>query len=191
MKNICVYCGSSPGNNSAFMKAASDFGRTLAVKGLGLVYGGARVGLMGAVADSILASGGRVTGVMPEVIVELGVAHSGLTDLRVVRDMYERKQTMIALSDGFIALPGGYGTFDELFDALSQAQLGIHGKPCGLLDVDGYFTKLLSFLDVAVAAGFLKKKHLDMLIVEKNPDRLIERFFEYEAPAADKLVGLL
>lgn len=185
---VCVFCGSSPGAWENFSAAAVELGRHLAAAGLGLVYGGARVGLMGRLADSALAAGGEVVGVIPRALVDLEVAHDGLTELRVVASMHERKALMADLSDAFIALPGGLGTLDELFEILTWAQLGLHHKPIGLLDVGGYFGPLLAFLDGAVQARFLAPAHRRMLLVGENPAELLEQFSAYRPPAPFKWI---
>ena len=159
---VCVFCGSSRGASPAYTAAASDLGTTLAVKGIGLVYGGGHVGLMGAVADAALAAGGSVTGVMPESLVAKEIAHQGLTALRVTASMHERKALMADLADGFIALPGGLGTFEELCEILTWGQLGLHAKPVVLLDVDDFWAPFQRLLDGAVAAGFLRPVHRDL-----------------------------
>jgi uncharacterized protein (TIGR00730 family) len=163
-----------------------QLGRGLAAAGIGLVYGGASVGLMGRLADSALAAGGEVVGVIPRAMVDLEVAHHGLADLRVVGSMHERKALMADLADAFIALPGGLGTLDELFEILTWAQLGLHHKPIGLLDVDDYFAPLLAFLDGAVRARFLAAEHRRMLLVGDSPEALLDAFRAYEAPAPFK-----
>src|SRR6187549_1487199 len=147
MMRVCVFAGSSSGSRPEYRTAAEDLGRELAARGIELVYGGAHVGLMGGVADAVLAGGGRVTGVIPKALVDKEVAHTGLTDLRIVASMHQRKALMVDLSDAFIALPGGWGTLDEMFEILTWAQLGLHRKPCGLLNVQKYFDRLLAFLD--------------------------------------------
>ena len=182
LRRLCVFCGSSPGASKDFSNAAEALGRTLADAGIGLVYGGASVGLMGRLADSALAAGGEVIGVIPRAMVDLEVAHHGLTDLRVVASMHERKALMADLADGFVALPGGLGTLDELFEILTWAQLGLHAKPVGLLDVGGYFAPLLAFLDGAVAARFLAPEHRAMLLVADEPAALLATFRAYQAP---------
>ena len=176
MQQICVFCGSSPGADPAYLEAARRLGAALVERGLGLVYGGAGVGLMRALADEVLSRGGRVTGVMPEVLVDRDVAHTGLIDLRVVGSMHERKALMAKLSDGFIALPGGFGTLDEFCEVLSWGQLGLHGKPCGLLNVGGYFSHLIGFFDHALEQGFLSQHHRAMIIVSDDPRGLLTRF---------------
>ena len=166
--------------------AARQLGEALAAKGIGLVYGGANVGLMGELAHSVLDAGGEVIGVIPKSLVEKEVAFTGLADLRVTESMHERKALMADLADGFIAIPGGLGTLEEFFEVLTWAQLGIHAKPCGLLNVEGYFEKLLVFLDFAVAERFVKDMHRSMLIVEQRPAQLLERFESYVPRVFDK-----
>src|SRR6185437_4884870 len=183
---ICVFCGSNSGSRSAYTKAAVDLGRWLAQEKLSLVYGGGRVGLMGSIADAVLEEGGEVIGVIPESLVRREVAHTGLTDLRVVQNMHERKALMAELSDAFVALPGGFGTFDEFCEILTWAQLGLHKKPCGLLNVEGYFDPLLALFDRAVADGFLHHKHRSMLITADDPESLLEEMVKYRAPEVEK-----
>jgi uncharacterized protein (TIGR00730 family) len=179
---VCVFCASSPGAGDAFGRAAASFGELLARRGIGLVYGGASVGLMGRAADAALAAGGEVIGVIPQALVDAEVAHEDLADLRIVGSMHQRKALMAELSDAFVALPGGIGTLDELFEVLSWAQLGIHDKPCGLLDVDSYFAPLLAFLDGAVAARFLRPEHRAMLLVDQRPEPLLDALSVWSAP---------
>jgi uncharacterized protein (TIGR00730 family) len=176
LRRICVFCGSRPGAGDAYVAAARSLGRTLAVRGLGVVYGGGNVGLMGELADAALAGGGEVIGVIPEALVQQEVAHTGLTELRVVRSMHERKAQMADLSDAFVALPGGMGTFEELFEILTWAQLGFHEKPSGLLDVGGYFAPLLELLDHAVSEGFVRPRHRALLLHAASADDLLEAF---------------
>ena len=178
MPNICVYCGSSSGNDPAFVAAATDLGSTIADHGYGLVYGGASIGLMGTVADSVLASAGIVTGVMPKSLTDKEIAHSGLSELIVTKSMHERKTRMADLSDAFIALPGGLGTFEELFEIWTWAQLGFHQKPIGLLNTNGYFDHLLAFLDHAMREEFLRERHRALLSVESDPAALISKIFK-------------
>jgi len=185
---VCVFCGSSPGGDPAFGDLAARLGRLLAAQGLGLVYGGASVGLMGRLADAALASGGEVIGVIPRALVDMEVAHGGLDDLRVVTTMHERKAVMADLADAFIALPGGIGTLDELFEVLTWAQLGLHAKPVGLLDQQGYFQPLLAFLDGATRARFVQPAHRAMLLVEDDPERLLSAFRSYRPPPPFKWV---
>jgi uncharacterized protein (TIGR00730 family) len=173
---ICVFTGSRLGVRAEYIEVAREMGRKLVERGYGLVYGGGNVGLMTAIADSVLAHGGQVTGVIPETLVGKEVAHTGLTDLRIVRSMHERKAVMAQLSEGFIAMPGGIGTMEEFFEVLSWAQLGIHDKPCGLLNARGYYGHVVEFLDYAVAEGFLKPQHRALLIVEADPQAMLDRF---------------
>lgn len=185
-RRLCVFCGSASGIRPEYTVAAQDLGRVLLERGIGLVYGGAHVGLIGAVADAVLSGGGEVIGVIPRSLVEREIAHRGLTELRIVDGMHERKAVMADLADGFVALPGGAGTLEELFEVWTWAQLGLHRKPCGLLDVGGYFTGLRTFLDHATLEGFLRAEHRAMLIVEQDPAMLLERFARYTAPAIGK-----
>lgn len=176
VKRVCVFCGSSPGRNPAYAAAARALGDTLARRRLGLVYGGASVGLMGVVADAALAAGGEVVGILPKALAGKELAHPGLSELRVVPSMHERKAQMVELADGFIALPGGVGTLEELFEVLTWAQLGLHAKPCGLLDVAGYWRPLERFLDHAVAERFVKERHRRLVLVDDEPGRLLDAF---------------
>jgi uncharacterized protein (TIGR00730 family) len=182
VKSVCVFCGSNLGRDPAYLKAAVSAGEALAREGLILVYGGGKVGLMGAVADAALAAGGRVVGVMPRALFEREIAHAGLSELHVVETMHERKQTMASLADGFLALPGGAGTFEEFFEQWTWAQLGIHAKPVGLLDVNAYFQPLLALIDKIVAEGFMAQTYRDMLVVEPSVAPLLGRFQTYSPP---------
>jgi uncharacterized protein (TIGR00730 family) len=186
LKRLCVFAGSSGGARPAYRTAAESLGRELARRDIELVYGGAHVGLMGAVADAVLTAGGRVIGVIPSSLVAKEVAHHGLTDLRVVSSMHERKALMADLSDGFLALPGGWGTWEELFEVLTWAQLGLHRKPCGVLNVDGYFDGLLAFVEHAVAEGFVRREHGQMLLVALEPVALLDQLASYQAPVVEK-----
>ncbi len=186
MKRVCVFTGSSPGAQRAYAAAAEQLGRTLAERGLELVYGGARVGLMGVLADAALAAGGRVVGVLPEALVSKEVAHPGLTELHVVASMHERKALMAERADAFVALPGGLGTLEELAEVLTWAQLGLHAKPCGLLDVAGYYAGLLAFLDHAVAERFVHEEHRALLVAGEAPGPLLDRLAAWRAPALEK-----
>jgi len=186
MKNICVYCGSSPGRLEAYSDAARALAQALVERDLGLVYGGASVGIMGLVADSVLQLGGRVVGVIPEALAQKELAHKGLTELHVTTSMHARKTLMADLSDGFIALPGGIGTLEEIFEIWTWAQLGFHAKPCGLLNVAGYYDGLVAFLDHTVAEQFVKPLHRSILSVEQEPSALLDRFAAYKAPSAHK-----
>ena len=185
---LCVFSGSSSGTDPAYASAAGELGAALAAKGIGLVYGGASVGLMGAVADAALAGGGEVVGVIPQSLMDKEIGHPGLSDLRVVGSMHERKALMAELSDGFIALPGGAGTLEELFEVWTWAQLGYHRKPCALLDVAGYYAQLSAFLDHVVTEGFVKPVHRNMLIIEPTVDGLLGRIATYDAPLVDKWI---
>jgi uncharacterized protein (TIGR00730 family) len=173
---ICVFTGSRAGARAEYADAARRLGRLLVGRGYGLVYGGGNVGLMSEIADAVLEQRGQVIGVIPELLVGKELAHRGLTELRIVKSMHERKAVMAELSDGFMGLPGGIGTMEEFFEVLSWAQLDLHDKPCGLLNVSGYYQHLIRFLDRAVEEGFVKPKHRSMLIVEEEPDRLLDRF---------------
>lgn len=187
-KAICVFTGSSPGARGDYAAAAISLAEELVARGFDLVYGGANVGLMGTIADRVLELGGRVTGVIPESLVEWEVAHRGLTELRVVSSMHERKALMADLSTGFVALPGGVGTLEETFEVLTWAQLGMHEKPCGLLNVAGYYDPLIEFLQHAVDERFLKEVHRELLMVEDNAEALLDAFASYQAPTVDKWV---
>lgn len=175
LRRVCVYCGSTSGNRPGFAVAAAAFGQLLAREHIGIVYGGASVGLMGIVADAALAAGGEVIGVLPEKLFEREVAHAGLTVLHKVSSMHERKALMSELADAFVALPGGYGTIEEVVEAVTWTQLGIHAKPVGLLDVDGYFDHLVAFLDRGVADGLLRPSNRSLLLCDDDPVRLLER----------------
>ena len=188
MRRICVFLGSNPGTNPGYLAATRALGAELARRGLATVYGGSNVGLMGQLADSALAAGGEVIGIIPEVLRDKELAHHGLTSLKVVSSMHERKALMAELADGFIALPGGLGTLEELCEVLTWAQLGFHKKPCGLLDVDGYYAPLCAFLDHAVAEGFIVPAHRGMLLADSNPAALLDRFTGYVAPVVAKWV---
>jgi len=173
---ICVFTGSKTGKRSEYRAAARQAARQLVERGYGLVYGGGNVGLMGVIADAVLERGGHVTGVIPDALVSQEVAHRGLSELRVVQSMHERKAVMADLSDGFIAMPGGIGTMEEFFEVLSWAQLSLHEKPCGLLNIGEYYDHLIRFMNHAVDQEFLKPQHRALLIVEEEPSRLLDRF---------------
>ncbi|MPZ83857.1 MAG: TIGR00730 family Rossman fold protein [Actinophytocola sp.] len=179
---VCVFCGSSPGTDPGYRAAATTVGRTLADRGVGLVYGGARVGTMGVVADAALAAGGEVTGVIPKALVDREVAHTGLSDLRVVADLHERKALMASLADAFLVLPGGVGTLEEFFEVFTWAQLGLHRKPIALLDVAGYYQPMLRFLDHMAGQGFLSGEYRGMLIVDTDVAAVLDRYADYRAP---------
>jgi len=176
IRRVCIYCGSNTGTRPAYTAAAARLGVALGEQGLSLVYGGGNVGLMGVLADAALAAGVDVIGVIPEALEAKELAHPRLTELRVVASMHERKALMAELADGFIAMPGGLGTLDELFETWTWAQLGFHGKPCGLLDVEEYFQPLIAFLDHAVLEGFVRAEHRRMTFVETDPLVLLDRF---------------
>ncbi|PZW65914.1 hypothetical protein F471_03425 [Pseudomonas sp. URMO17WK12:I1] len=186
---LCIFCGSNAGSNPVYLEAATRLGKTLAEAGIGLVYGGASVGLMGAVANAALEAGGEVIGVIPRSLWEKEVAHTGLDDLRIVDSMHQRKALMAELSDGFIALPGGVGTLEELFEVWTWAQLGHHQKPCSLLNINGYYDRLSAFLDHMVDEAFVKAPHRKMLIVEQDIDALLAAIDGYEAPQVGKWIG--
>ena len=186
MRRLCVFSGSSPGAHPDYAQAAEELGRALAGRRVGLVYGGASVGLMGAVADAVLEAGGEVIGVIPQALVDREIAHAGVADLRIVGSMHERKALMADLSDGFVALPGGMGTLEELFEVYTWTQLGLHSKPLGLLDVRAYFAKLAAFLDHAVAERFVTVEHREMLVVESRAEALLEAFRRWRPPARAK-----
>ena len=181
-----MFTGSRQGARLQYADAARELARVLVERNYGLVYGGGNVGIMGVIADAVLECHGHVTGVIPAALVEKEVAHRGLSDLRIVNSMHERKAMMGDLSDGFVALPGGIGTMEEFFEVLSWAQLGLHSKPCGLLSVSGYYQHLIRFLDYAVEQDFLKSKHRVLLLVEEEPSRLLDRFEEFIAVHAAK-----
>lgn len=182
MKRLCVFCGANAGTKDIYRSVAYELGVLLARSGIGLVYGGAGIGLMGAVADGALSAGGEVIGIIPRNLVKLEVAHRGAVDLRVVESMHERKAMMADLSDGFIALPGGVGTFEELFEVWTWAHLGLHRKPCALLDVGGFYTNLSAFLDHVQQEGFLRPGVRDMLLIDDNATRLLEAMRQYRGP---------
>ena len=188
MRRVCVFAGSSSGSQAAYRAAAEELGSVLATRNMGLVYGGARVGLMGVVADAVLALGGQATGVIPAALVAKEVAHNGLTDLRVVASMHERKAVMADLADGFVALPGGWGTLEEFFEVLTWSQLGLHRKPCGLLNVHGYFDRLLSFVGHSIEEGFVKREHRSMISVSASPGVLLDTLASYEPPLVEKWI---
>nr|WP_290577691.1 TIGR00730 family Rossman fold protein [Algiphilus sp.] len=186
IRTLCVYCGSSRGNHPDYLHAVRALGSVIAERGIRLVYGGASVGIMGALADVVLAEGGSVVGIIPEHLVRHEVAHQQLSDLRVVASMHERKALMAELSDAFVALPGGLGTIEELFEMLTWAQLDLHRKPCGVLNVRGYFDHLLAFLDHAEAEQFVRPHHRAMLQVADDAEALLAALARYRAPGAQK-----
>ncbi|MEZ4259130.1 MAG: TIGR00730 family Rossman fold protein [Polyangiaceae bacterium] len=186
MRSVCVFCGSRPGADPAFGDAAEAFGRALAARGIRLVYGGASVGLMGTVADAVLAAGGQVTGVIPKGLVDKEIAHAGLPDLRVTADLAERKAVMIAESDAFVALPGGFGTYDELFETLTMAQIGLHALPNGLLDVNGFFEPFVRLIDHTIEMSFAPDVHRGLLVVEREPEALLDALAAWTPPPLGK-----
>lgn len=182
MKRLCVFCGANPGLDPVYRAAAQALGRALAGEGIGLVFGGGSVGLMGAIADAALDAGGEVIGVIPQTLVDRELAHRRLADLRIVGSMHERKALMADLSDGFIALPGGVGTLEELFEVWTWAHLGLHRKPCALLDVAGFYSGLGRFLDHVETQGFLRSGVREMLLIERDPVALLTALHRYRAP---------
>jgi uncharacterized protein (TIGR00730 family) len=182
LQSLAVFCGSSPSGASIYQEAAREVGRLLGQRDIRLVYGGGHVGLMGVVADACLNVGGSVIGVIPQALADREVAHRGLTELRVVGSMHERKAVMAELSDAFLALPGGYGTWDELFEALTWSQLGIQNKVCGLLNVNGYYDSLIAMMDRAVAEGFIRDPHREWLLSDTDVSRLLDRLNHAAVP---------
>ena len=189
IRRLAVFCGSNPGARPEYVAGARAFGRLLCARGVGIVYGGSSVGLMAVLADTMLDELGDIIGVIPRMLVEREVANTALADLRVVGSMHERKALMAELADGFVALPGGIGTLEEFFEIWTWAQLGMHEKPVGLLNVAGYFDPLLEFLDRAVEEKFVRAVHREMVIVESDPAALLARFEAYEAPRVVKWIN--
>src|SRR5580692_257653 len=188
-KRICVFCGSSPGARSSYAEAAKSLARYLAANKITVVYGGGNVGLMGTLADATFEAGGEIIGVIPQALLNREASHIRIPDLRVVGSMHERKAMMAELSDAFIAMPGGFGTFEEFCEVLTWTQLGLHRKPCGLLNVEGYYGPLLALFDHAVTEQFLKPAHRQMVISESSPELLVERLLKYELPVVSKWIG--
>lgn len=184
VKRICVFCGASPGARPEYAAATAELARLLVADGIGVVYGGGGVGLMGALADAVIAQGGEIVGVIPQALVGREIAHRDVSDMRVVGSMHERKALMAELSDAFVALPGGLGTLEELFEVYTWAQLGLHRKPCALLDVEGYYAGIARFLAHAVEERFVREEHRAMLMVERDPRVLIDRLRGFEPDAA-------
>ena len=191
MQRICVFCGSSPGAIPAYTTAARKLGKTLADRKIALVYGGGNVGMMGQLADAVLGNGGEVTGVIPRAIADMEVAHTALADLRIVDSMHARKALMAELSDGFIALPGGLGTLEEFMEVLTWAQLGFHVKPCGLLNVNGYYDRFLGFIEHVADQQFIQPGHRQLILVADEPEALLAKFEQYQAPELDKAAWAL
>jgi uncharacterized protein (TIGR00730 family) len=180
VRRICVFCGASPGARPEYAAAAEELARLLATEGVGVVYGGGGVGLMGVLADATLEAGGEITGVIPRALVDKEIGHRDVTDMRVVDSMHERKALMAELADAFVALPGGLGTLEELFEVYTWSQLGLHRKACGLLDVEGYYAGIAAFLDHAVSERFLREETRELLLVDQDADRLLERLRAFE-----------
>jgi len=189
IRRLAIFCGSNPGARPDYIEAARSFGKLLAERGIGIVYGGSNVGLMAALADVMAEERGDIIGVIPRMLVEREVANTSLSDLRIVGSMHERKAMMAELADGFVALPGGIGTLEEFFETWTWGQLGMHTKPCGLLNVAGYFDPLLEFLDRAVAEKFVRDVHRAMVVVESDPSELLARFESYEPPRVVKWIN--
>jgi uncharacterized protein (TIGR00730 family) len=187
-QRICVFCGSNLGFNPVYRYAAATLGELLIDRGIGLVYGGGNVGLMGVLADAMLARGGDVIGVIPESLMAKEVGHHGVHELRIVKSMHERKALMADLSDGFIALPGGYGTFEEFCEVVTWSQLCIHAKPCGVLNVEGYYDPLLGLFDHGVREGFLRKDNRGLVLEDRDPEKLLMKMAEFRAPASGKWI---
>jgi uncharacterized protein (TIGR00730 family) len=188
MKRLCVFCGSREGSRPVYRVATQQLGTLLCERGIGLVYGGGRIGLMGLLADAVLAKGGEVIGVIPDFLAGPEVAHGGLTDLRVVQTMHERKAMMAELADGFIALPGGYGTLEEFFEILTWAQLGLHRKPCALLNIGGYYDPLLHVVANALAEDFIRTRHRGLILDGSDPARLLDDMARYAAPSLEPIL---
>ena len=188
LRRVCVFCGSNPGNRRDYEDAAVALGRALVDRDLELVYGGASVGLMGVLADAVLAAGGRAVGVMPEAFVAKEIVHDGLSELLVVSSMHERKAAMAERADAFVALPGGFGTFEETLEVITWTQLGLHAKPVGLLDVAGFFDHLVRFIDHAVDEGFVRTAHRELVIVDPEPIGMLDRLQRFEPPTVAKWI---
>jgi len=186
LRNICVYCGSNAGGREDYADSAKKLAAELVARDLGLIYGGSSTGIMGVLADAVLEAGGQVRGIMPRALVHKEIAHGGLTELRVTGTMHERKAMMAEMSDGFIALPGGFGTLEEIVEILTWGQLQLHEKPCGLLNVAGYYDHLLRFVAHAEEEGFLDPQHKEMLLVANDPSELLDKFESYRAPKVQK-----
>jgi uncharacterized protein (TIGR00730 family) len=182
LKSIAVFCGSSMGNNSCYSDAAKKLAEIFVAEKSTLIYGGAKIGLMGVLADTILENGGKVIGVIPQLLADVEIAHTGLTELHIVHSMHERKTVIADMSDGFILFPGGAGSLDEFFEIYTWSQLGLHAKPCGILNINGYFDHLLKFLDHSRAEGFLKKSNRDVILIDSDAKKLLEKFTDYDPP---------
>ncbi len=192
IERICVYCGSGVGGREGYAEAAQALGRALVARGVGLVFGGGRIGMMGILGETVLAGGGEAIGVIPKHLEQKGLALTSVSSLRVVESMHARKALMAELADAFIAMPGGFGTAEEFFEALTWAQLALHLKPCGLLNIKGYFDHLIRFVDHAVQEGFIHPAHRDLMLVDSAPEALLDRLAAYQpSPAADKVIWAL
>jgi uncharacterized protein (TIGR00730 family) len=189
LKRICVFCGSRPGARPAYVQYAKRVGSLLAERGIGLVFGAGSVGLMGAVASAALARGGEAIGVIPYSLLPKEPAHPGLTKLHIVESMHQRKALMAELADAFLTLPGGFGTQEEFWETLTWAQLGLHEKPCGILNVQGYYDYLLQYIDHAIEHGFVRPEHRSLILVESDPDRLVSMLLEYRPPKLDRWIN--
>jgi len=189
MKRVCVFCGSNMGTRPIYVEASQEMGRALLRRSIGLVYGGGCIGLMGTIADAMMQGGGQVIGVIPDALVDRELAHGDVTELIIVRSMHERKAKMAELSDAFIAMPGGYGTFEEFCEIITWAQLGMHRKPCGILNVDGYYDPLLALFDRAVTEGFVHPANRLLVIENRNPDQLLDMLANYNPPRTEKWIG--
>ncbi len=188
MKSICVFCGSNPGNDPAYLEAATSAGLYLAKNNIGLVFGGGRVGLMGRIADTVMENGGRVTGIIPRDLAEKEVAHENLTELHIVGSMHQRKAMMAKLSDGFIAMPGGFGTFEEICEVITWTQLGFQDKPCGILNMNGYYDPMIRLFDKAVAEGFIREMHRELVIVGEEIESLVEAMGRFKPMNLEKWI---
>ena len=188
MRRVCVFCGSSVGNQRTYRDAAEALGALLADRGIGLVYGGGNVGLMGVIADAVMTRGGEVIGVIPQSLADREIAHTGITELRVVDSMHTRKAMMAELADAFVAMPGGVGTFEEFFEVVTWTQLGLHRKPCGLLNVSDFYAPLAAFIDQAVTEGFIRPIHRAAIVVDSDPVRLLDRLGTIELPRVPKWI---
>jgi uncharacterized protein (TIGR00730 family) len=189
IRRVCVYCGSGVGGQDGYAEAARALGRALVGRGIGLVFGGGRIGMMGVLAQTVLAGGGEAIGVIPKDLMDKGLGLTSVTSLRVVETMHARKALMAELADGFIAMPGGYGTAEEFFEALTWAQLGLHAKPCGLLNVHGYFDDLIRFVDHAVSEQFIDSGNRGLMLVDDSPDGLLDQLDAWTPPAVDKVAS--
>ena len=189
MRRLCVFCGSSVGNQPEYAEVAQALGALLARRKIGLVYGGGNVGLMGVIADAVIANGGEAIGVIPQALADREIAHAGITELRVVDSMHTRKATMADLADGFVAMPGGVGTFEEFFEVVTWTQLGLHRKPCGLLNVKAFYSPLAAFIDQAVTEGFIKPIHRAAIVVDDDPERLLDTLTTLKLPDVPKWIG--